>query len=54
MLTPDKTATVLPEDVRKIIKSCPNGKSPGVDCISYEHLKQGCQRNAYIPEKLKR
>ena len=32
-----KTATVLPEDVEKIIKSCPNGKSPGEDCISYEH-----------------
>ena len=63
----DKTAIVFPEDVDMIIKSRPNGKSPGADCITYEHLKPiadkispvlaslytGMLRNAYIPEKLK-
>ena len=66
-LKTDSTATGLPEDVENILKSCPNGKAPGVDCITYEHLKTAADivspllsslftvmlRNAYIPDTLK-
>jgi len=66
-LKTDSTATVLPEDVENIIKSCPNGKAPGIDCITYEHLKTaadivapllaslytGMLKNAYTPDTLK-
>ncbi|KAH3874618.1 hypothetical protein DPMN_037868 [Dreissena polymorpha] len=38
-LIPDSNATVMPEDIERCIRSCPNGKAPGYDSITYEHLK---------------
>ncbi|KAH3725676.1 hypothetical protein DPMN_051525 [Dreissena polymorpha] len=38
-LIPDNNATVMPEGIERCIRSCPNGKAPGYDGITYKHLK---------------
>jgi len=65
-LKTDSTATVFPEGVEQILKSCPNGLAPGVDSL-HTNLKTVVDivspvlaslytemlRNAYIPGTLK-
>ena len=36
------------DEIESLIKSTPNGKSGGTDCVSYEDLKDSCDEYCHV------
>ena len=36
------------DEIESLIKSTPNGKSGGIDCVSYEDLKDSCDEYCHV------